>query len=139
MALILGILEFDRHLNAAVDVLKTCIAQNYKGTEEFCDRFSSIYNPVAPSILYMWMRSVVLKTPSISISTSALVHPPCKFWCSVYRYGHLILVSEVSNVPIFNNYDNHKNSLTDFGRENETCLYKCSCSTNFPCTYSLSL
>jgi len=51
MALILGILEFDRHLNAGVDVLKTCIAQNYKGTEEFCDRYSSTFNPVAPSIL----------------------------------------------------------------------------------------
>jgi hypothetical protein len=126
MALIQGILEFDSYLNAAVDILKTCIAQNYKGTEEFCDRFSSTFNPVAPSILYMWMRSVVLKTRSISVSTSALVHPPCKFWFSVYRYGHLILVPEVLNVPIFNNYDNHKNSLTDFWREDETCLNKCS-------------
>jgi len=126
MVLILGMLEFDRHLNAAVDVLKTCNAQNYKGTEEFCDGFSSTFSLVAPSILHMWMRSVVLKTPSISISTSALVHPPCKFWCSVCRYGHLILVPEVLNVPIFNNNDNHKNSLTDFWRENETCLNKCS-------------
>lgn len=126
MALIQGILEFDRYLNAAVAILKTCIAQNYKGTEEFCDRFSSTFNPVAPRILYMWMRSVVLKTPSISISTSALMHPPCKFWCSIYRYGHLILVPEVFSVPIFNNYVNHKNSLTDFWREDETCLNKCS-------------
>jgi hypothetical protein len=53
MVLILGILEFDRHLNAAVDVFRTCIAQNYKGTEKFCDSFSSTFNPVAPSIFYV--------------------------------------------------------------------------------------
>jgi hypothetical protein len=32
MVLILDILEFDRLLNVAVDVFRTCIAQNYKGT-----------------------------------------------------------------------------------------------------------
>jgi hypothetical protein len=50
MVLIIGILEFNRHLNAAASALRTCTAQNYKGTEEFCDSFSSTFNPVAPSI-----------------------------------------------------------------------------------------
>ena len=68
MVLILGVLEFDRHLNAAVDVSKKCVAQNYKETEEFCDSFSSASNPVAPSLLYMWMRSEILKTLNVSIS-----------------------------------------------------------------------
>jgi hypothetical protein len=49
----INILEFDRHLNAAIDVVRTCIAQNYNENEEFCDSFSSTFNPVAPSILYM--------------------------------------------------------------------------------------
>jgi hypothetical protein len=38
----INMLEFDRHLNAAVDTVRTCIAQNYKGTEEFCDSFIHI-------------------------------------------------------------------------------------------------
>ena len=72
---------------------------------------------MAPSILYMWMCGVMLKTLNISISISSLVHPHCKSWCSVYHYRHLILVPEVLNVPIFNTYDNCKNSMTDFWRE----------------------
>jgi hypothetical protein len=115
----INILEFDRLLNAAVDVT-TFIAQNYKENEEFCDSFSSTFKHVAPSILYMCNAQLMLKTQSISVCT-CLVHPPSKFRCSVYHYGYL-MVPEILNVPIFSNYDNHKNSLTDFWRENVSCL-----------------
>lgn len=89
MVLVLSILEIDIHLNAAVDVLKTCIAQNYKGTEEFCDRFSSTFNPVAPSIMYMWISSVMLKTPKHFYKYYYCASPPVNsgVLCSLWEFN----------------------------------------------------
>jgi hypothetical protein len=83
-------LEFDRHLNAAVDV-RTFVAQNNKKLRNFVIVFPQHLNLWHRAFYTCVMCSVMLKTQSISVHTSSLVHPPSKFHCSVYQFGYLIV------------------------------------------------